>query len=104
MLGMQESIYRAAVSDLTPISIRGTAYGIFNTAYGVGFLVSGGIYGLLMDFNAPFTVTLLLVVVVQTAAVIALLHASSASRKQPNPKPDRCPMFPCKHVWNPYPP
>ena len=82
VLGMQESIYRAAVSDLTPISIRGTAYGIFNTAYGVGFLISGGIYGLLMDFNAPFTVTLLLVVVVQTAALIALLHASSASRKQ----------------------
>jgi len=82
VLGMQESIYRAAVSDLTPISIRGTAYGIFNTAYGVGFLISGGIYGLLMDFNAPFTVTLLLVVVMQTAAVIALLHASSASRKQ----------------------
>ena len=82
VLGMQESIYRAAVSDLTPISIRGTAYGIFNTAYGVGFLINGGIYGLLMDFNAPFTVTLLLVVVVQTAALIALLHASSASRKQ----------------------
>jgi len=52
------------------------------TAYGVGFLMSGGIYGLLMDFNAPFTVTLLLVVVVQTVAVIALLHTSSAPRKQ----------------------
>jgi len=82
VLGMQESIYRAAVSDLTPISSRGTAYGIFNTAYGVGFLISGGIYGLLMDFNAPFTVTLLFIVIVQTAAVIALLQAPQASGKQ----------------------
>ena len=51
MLGMQESIYRAAVSDLTPISIRGTAYGIFNTAYGAG--ISGSFIYLLLgrDFE-----------------------------------------------------
>ncbi|MEM2971028.1 MAG: MFS transporter, partial [Candidatus Bathyarchaeia archaeon] len=30
VLGMQESVYRAAVSELTPVSSRGTAYGIFN--------------------------------------------------------------------------
>jgi len=82
VLGMQESIYRAAVSDLTQISIRGTAYGIFNATYGIGFLISGGIYGLLMDLNAPFIVTLLLIVVVQATAVTILLQASKASRKQ----------------------
>ena len=44
-------IYRAAVSDLTPISIRGTAYGIFNTAYGAG--ISGSFIYLLLgrDFE-----------------------------------------------------
>ena len=73
VLGMQESIYRAAVSGFTPISSRGTAYGIFNTAYGVGFLISGGIYGLLIDFNAPFSMTLLFVILTQVIAIIALL-------------------------------
>ncbi len=43
--GMQESVYRAAVSDLVPVRVRGTAYGIFNTAYGLGFLASGTIFG-----------------------------------------------------------
>ena len=74
VLGMQESIYRAAVSEFTPISSRGTAYGVFNTAYGVGFLISGGVYGLLMDFKAPFTMTLLFAIFTQTTAITALLQ------------------------------
>jgi hypothetical protein len=74
VLGMQESIYRAAVSEFTPISSRGTAYGIFNTAYGVGFLISGGVYGLLMDFKAPFIMTLLFAILTQTTAITALLQ------------------------------
>jgi MFS family permease len=75
VLGMQESIYRAAVSELTPISTRGTAYGIFNTVYGAGFLISGAIYGLLIDYKAPFTFTILYVLLTQIPATISLLNA-----------------------------
>ncbi|MGC9202305.1 MAG: MFS transporter, partial [Thermoproteota archaeon] len=32
-MGAQESIYRSVIADLTPIHLRGTAYGIFNTLY-----------------------------------------------------------------------
>jgi len=49
VLGMQESIYRAAISDLTSVKKRGIAYGIFNTAYGGGFLISGAIFGWFLD-------------------------------------------------------
>jgi len=83
VLGMQESIYRAAVSEFTPISSRGTAYGVFNTAYGVGFLISGGIYGLLMDFNAPFAITLLFVILTQATATTALLQTHQAEKSKP---------------------
>jgi len=82
VLGMQESIYRAAVSEFAPVSSRGTAYGIFNTAYGVGFLISGAIYGLLIDFNAPFTITLLFVILTQATAITALLQTHQTSKKQ----------------------
>ncbi len=80
ILGMQESIYRAAVSEFTPISSRGTAYGVFNTAYGVGFLISGGIYGMLMDFKAPFAIILLFVILTQTSAITALSHTRRISK------------------------
>jgi MFS family permease len=74
VLGMQESVYRAAVSHFTSISSRGTGYGVFNTAYGLGLLVSGAIYGLLMDLKTPFIITLLFVALTQITATTALLR------------------------------
>ncbi|MBS7655999.1 MFS transporter [Candidatus Bathyarchaeota archaeon] len=73
VLGMQESIYRAAVSGFAPISARGKAYGIFNTAYGIGFILSGTIYGLMIDLNAPFTLIVMFAGLMQALATIILL-------------------------------
>lgn len=50
--GMQESVYRAAVADMSPAGSRGTAYGIFHSLYGLGFLISGAMFGLFLDGNA----------------------------------------------------
>ena len=82
VLGTQESIYRAAVSELTPISSRGTAYGIFNTAYGVGFLISGALYGLLMELKPPFIVVIFYVSVTQIIATASLLTIRSELKTQ----------------------
>ncbi len=82
VLGTQESIYRAAVSELTPISSRGTAYGIFNTAYGVGFLISGALYGLLMELKLPFIAVIFYVSVTQIIATALLLHIRSELKTQ----------------------
>ncbi|MEM4701469.1 MAG: MFS transporter, partial [Candidatus Bathyarchaeia archaeon] len=75
VLGMQESIYRAAVSEFAPITSRGTAYGIFNTAYGVGMLASGFVYGLIATVNPPYWAIVLYVVAMQVIAVLMLLKA-----------------------------
>jgi len=47
--GMQESVYRAAVADIVPPGSRGTAYGIFHTLYGFGFLAGGAVFGIFID-------------------------------------------------------
>lgn len=76
VLGMQESIYHAAVSEFVPLSKRGTAYGVFNALLGFGTLASGVIFGFLIDSGCltmtwvGFTLTL------QTIAVITLLKAN----------------------------
>ncbi|MGB9740297.1 MAG: MFS transporter [Candidatus Bathyarchaeia archaeon] len=75
VLGMHESVYRAAVSEFTPITSRGMAYGIFNTMYGVGFLVSGGLYGLFMALSVPFIFMTCYAVVIQLTAIYLLLKA-----------------------------
>ncbi|MEM3627167.1 MAG: MFS transporter [Candidatus Bathyarchaeia archaeon] len=74
VLGMQESIYRAAVSELTPISSRGTAYGIFNAAYGLGELISGGVFGLFMVLRPPLIAVAFYVVITQAIATALLLN------------------------------
>ncbi|MEM3726570.1 MAG: MFS transporter [Candidatus Bathyarchaeia archaeon] len=77
VLGMQESIYRAAVSKFTPTSSRGAAYGIFNTAYGVGLLISGAVYGLMVDYRISFLLVVFYAFLTQVAAIFLLLNASS---------------------------
>ncbi|MEM2228565.1 MAG: hypothetical protein QXR82_07195, partial [Candidatus Bathyarchaeia archaeon] len=74
ILGMQESIYRAAVSKFTSISTRGKAYGIFNTVYGVGFILSGAIYGLMIDLNAPLFLIAAFTGLMQVLAITVLLR------------------------------
>jgi len=72
VLGMQESIYRAAIARLVPLGRRGTAYGIFNTALGLGTLASGVIFGFFTDQNYPATVLMGFAAVFQIGAIIAL--------------------------------
>ena len=81
VLGMQESIYRAAVSQLSPISSRGRAYGIFNTAYGIGFLVSGAVYGALIDSGSPFIIVVIYACLMQVVAIASLLKVRSQLKK-----------------------
>ncbi len=81
VLGMQESIYRAAVSELTPISSRGTAYGIFNTAYGSGIFISGALYGLLMILKPLFISVIFYVLITQITATTLLLRIGSKLKK-----------------------
>lgn len=57
-MGAQESIYRSVVADLTPIHLRGTAYGIFNTLYGLAWTIGGAVAGIFYDFNHPETVAI----------------------------------------------
>lgn len=59
--GMHESIYRAAVADLTPIEMRGSAYGVFHTLYGLGFLIGGAAFGFFLEngflhLAVPYTI------------------------------------------------
>jgi MFS family permease len=76
VLGMQESIYRAAVSKLTPLSSRGTGYGAFHTVYGVCLVIAGAVFGLFIQFGIPFYVAVAYVLIVQIVAVLLLLRAA----------------------------
>ena len=52
-MGAQESIMRAAVAGMAAPQRRGTAYGIFNTGYGVAWFVGSALMGILYDLSLP---------------------------------------------------
>ena len=49
VMAVHETIMRAAIADITPMARRGTAYGIFNTAYGASWFVGSTLMGMLYE-------------------------------------------------------
>ncbi len=79
-MGVHESIMAAAVAMLAPAPRRGSAYGLFNTGYGVAWFLGSAVIGLLYDISLPAlilfavlaelaAIPLFLVVARQTSAV-----------------------------------
>ncbi|MEW6592120.1 MAG: MFS transporter [Candidatus Hadarchaeota archaeon] len=70
--GMRESIYRAAVADMTPLVSRGKAYGIFHTVYAVCILFSSIIFGVFLDLGVAIPFVLAYILVTQVFAIMLL--------------------------------
>jgi MFS family permease len=51
VMGMQETVMRAAIADLSPVAKRGSAYGIFNTVFGLGWFFAGVMVGFLYGLS-----------------------------------------------------
>lgn len=54
VMGIQETIMRAAIADITPVEIRGTAYGIFNTALGLSWFAGTSLMGVLYSISIRY--------------------------------------------------
>ncbi|MEM2098826.1 MAG: hypothetical protein QXU99_03635 [Candidatus Bathyarchaeia archaeon] len=85
VLGMQESMYRAAVCKFIPLCKRGTTYGVFNTILGVGTLASGVIFGFLLDYGYSWIVLAGLVLLLQVGAIVTLNRARISFQTSANP-------------------
>ncbi len=70
VMGIHETIIRAAIADLTPRERRGIAYGLFNTIYGGAFFVGSTAMGVLYGIS-PLGVGVL-AVALQVLALVVL--------------------------------
>ncbi|MBX6323290.1 MAG: MFS transporter, partial [Rhodospirillaceae bacterium] len=77
-LGAQESIMRAAVARMAPAERRGTAYGLFNTAYGMAWFAGSVLLGVLYDRSVAALVIASLIL--QLAALPALVWLARRTR------------------------
>lgn len=77
-MGAQESIVRAAVADLIHPDKRGTAYGVFNTFYGVSWFAGSAAFGFLYDRFLPAGV--LFSIILQGAAIPLFLYIGKVKK------------------------
>lgn len=80
VMGIQESVMRAAVADLVPAPRRGTAYGIFAVGFGAATFIGGVLAGALYDISIPALIVA--VPIIQVAAVIVFLAAMRVKDRQ----------------------
>jgi MFS family permease len=80
VMGVQESVLRAAVADLIPSARRGTAYGIFAAAIGAAALVGGILTGALYETHLPLLVAV--VAGIQVAALVLYVVWSRGGRSE----------------------
>jgi predicted MFS family arabinose efflux permease len=78
-MGAQESILRAAIATMIRADRRGSAYGLFNAAYGLAWFLGSALMGMLYDVSltglAAFSV------VAQLAAIPLLLAVGRKARQ-----------------------
>jgi MFS family permease len=72
-MGAQESIMRAQVATMVTPNKRGSAYGIFNTGYGLFWFLGSAAMGMLYDRSVFFIV--IFSIIMQLLAIPALLGA-----------------------------
>jgi MFS family permease len=62
VVGIQETILKAAVADMIPIRRRSTAYGIFHVSFGLAFFLGSSFAGFLYDYSIPILIFSLTVI------------------------------------------
>jgi MFS family permease len=55
-MGAQESIMRSSVAVMSEVTKRGSAYGIFNTVFGISWFIGSLIMGILYSFSITYLV------------------------------------------------
>ena len=77
-MGAQESVMRAAIAEMAPTDKRGTAYGIFNSSYGLAWFLGSALMGVMYDVSITSLITFS--VIVQLGSVPLLILVKRATK------------------------
>jgi MFS family permease len=77
-MGIQETVMRAAIAGMVPLARRGTAYGIFNAAYGLSWFLGAACMGVLYEVGIGYLIAFS--VGLELASFPLLLLVRSAAR------------------------
>ena len=76
-MGAEDSIMKAAVSQIIPKSMRSSGFGIFETGFGIAWFLGSWLLGALYDFNP-----VCLVIVSVIAQILAVFFYLACIRRR----------------------
>ncbi|PLZ94572.1 MFS transporter, partial [Fischerella thermalis CCMEE 5196] len=77
-MGAQESILKAAVAAMVPIEKRGSAFGIFNTGYGLSWFLGSALMGILYDRSINALVVFSIIIQLVAVPILVLVNRNEA--------------------------
>ncbi|HEX2270969.1 MAG TPA: MFS transporter, partial [Pyrinomonadaceae bacterium] len=83
--GLVEGAEKALVADLVRPEQRGTAYGLYNLAFGITVLPASLLMGMIWDWKGPATAFLVNAVMGATAAILLLIFVQRRVENEPVP-------------------
>ncbi len=87
-MGAHESVLRAAIAGMIPPARRGTAYGIFNTGYGVAWFAGSAAMGVVYDLSLPALIALSVTSQALAIPILLSLRGKALARTKPRtPRP-----------------
>jgi MFS family permease len=78
VMGIQETVMRAALADIIPVAKRGSAYGFFNAVYGLSWFVGSILMGALYSINVFYLVAFS--IILELVSVLLLVAVKQANR------------------------
>lgn len=76
-MGAQESVMRATVAEMVAAERRGSAYGIFNTGFGVFWFLGSALMGILYDVSIPALIVFSMVMQMLSIPLLILVKKST---------------------------
>ncbi|HXT82980.1 MAG TPA: MFS transporter, partial [Verrucomicrobiae bacterium] len=80
VMGIQETIIRAAIPTMIPNLKRGTAYGIFNFAYGLSWFCGSTLMGILYNISIQYII--LFSIIIESISFPLLYKVIKETKKQ----------------------
>ena len=85
--GLVEGAEKALVADLVQPEQRGTAYGLYNLAFGITVFPASLLMGIIWDWKGPATAFLVSAVMGAAAAILLLIFVQQRVENEPLPAP-----------------
>lgn len=79
-MGAQESVMRAVVVEMIQADKRGSAYGIFNTGYGLFWFLGSALMGILYDISIPSLIGFSIVMQLVSISILLVVRTQLLSK------------------------